>query len=197
MCIFKFYFNLFLERGEKREKERERNIDQSPLKCALAGSWTHNPGTCPDQELNPQHLAFRDKAQPSHTSQGCYVYFTTFFQTVEMTVLPLDRSKAGLWVASIPTCGLCHWRVTWTGLFPHHCSPGQPQTWPHARFIEFPDFLGFVFSLDGEKSLDTYAAVGHIAAGWCFPLQVRCFLHVWQFRHISKVLILSPLLGDS
>ena len=49
---------LFLERGEGREKERERNIDV-PEKQRLVASCTpptgdlaHNPGLCPDWELN-------------------------------------------------------------------------------------------------------------------------------------------------
>ena len=31
------------------EKQRERNMDQLSLVCALTGDWTHNPGMCPDQ----------------------------------------------------------------------------------------------------------------------------------------------------
>ena len=44
---------LFLERGEGREKERERNIDWLPLACMpLTGDLAPDPGMCPDQELN-------------------------------------------------------------------------------------------------------------------------------------------------
>ena len=45
-------FYLFLERGERRERERERNINQLPLRCALTWDRTRDPGMCPDQELN-------------------------------------------------------------------------------------------------------------------------------------------------
>ena len=45
-CFFKKVFSLvkdfvylFLERGEGREKERERNIDWLPLACPQQGTW--------------------------------------------------------------------------------------------------------------------------------------------------------------
>ena len=41
----------FRERGKEGEG-RERNTDQLPLECAPTGDQTHNPGICPDQELN-------------------------------------------------------------------------------------------------------------------------------------------------
>ena len=51
--IFKNDFiYLFLERGEGREKEKERNI-----------SVRENPGTFPDWELNRPPFALRDNAQ--------------------------------------------------------------------------------------------------------------------------------------
>ena len=39
----------FLERGEGRKKERERNIDVWEKYQSVA---SHNPGMCPDWELN-------------------------------------------------------------------------------------------------------------------------------------------------
>ena len=54
-----FYLFLFLERGE-REKERKRNIyggEKHPSVASRmppAGNLTHNPGMCPDWELNWQ-----------------------------------------------------------------------------------------------------------------------------------------------
>ena len=52
--VFKDFIYLFLERGEGKEKERERNINVwFPLvKKAPAGDLAHNPGICPDWELN-------------------------------------------------------------------------------------------------------------------------------------------------
>ena len=45
-------FYLFLERGERREKE-ERNIRVwLPLVCPPTGGLACNPGMCPDWESN-------------------------------------------------------------------------------------------------------------------------------------------------
>ena len=46
---------LFLESGEGKEKERERNINVLlPLARPSTGDLAHNPGMCPDWELNQQ-----------------------------------------------------------------------------------------------------------------------------------------------
>ena len=58
---FKDFNYLFLDRGEGREKERERNITQLPLPCAL----TLQTDLCPDQEWNQGTSALQD-----HTGQG-------------------------------------------------------------------------------------------------------------------------------
>ena len=54
--FLKIYFiYLFLERGEGREKERKRSVNVIEwllLRRTPTGDWTHNPGTCPDGELN-------------------------------------------------------------------------------------------------------------------------------------------------
>ena len=52
----RFYFFLFLERG--REGQKKGNIDVTEQHCSVAsctpltGDQTHNPGMCPDWELN-------------------------------------------------------------------------------------------------------------------------------------------------
>ena len=49
--LFKDFMYLFLERGEEREKERERNINVwLPLTHPQTGDLAHNPGVCPDWE---------------------------------------------------------------------------------------------------------------------------------------------------
>ena len=87
--FFKDFINLFLERGERREKERERNINvwlplvhhllgtwPTSQACALTGSWTDDP------------LVHRLALNPlSHTSQGW------FFVLNEKTAVSLR----GLW----------------------------------------------------------------------------------------------------
>ena len=47
--IFFLIFYLFLDRGEGREKEMERNINVwLPLLCPTLGNLARNPGMCPD-----------------------------------------------------------------------------------------------------------------------------------------------------
>ena len=51
------FLALILEKGEGREKERERNIDVGnvdwlPPICTLTVDGTCKPGMCPDQESN-------------------------------------------------------------------------------------------------------------------------------------------------
>ena len=47
LCIYLF----ILERGEGREKEREKNMDVPETHKPPVGDLTHNPGICPDWEL--------------------------------------------------------------------------------------------------------------------------------------------------
>ena len=49
---------LFSEREEDREKERETNINQSPLRWGPSGDLAHNPGMCPDWESNLETFQF-------------------------------------------------------------------------------------------------------------------------------------------
>ena len=53
--FFKRFYLFILEKGEGREKERERNINMWLLFARpLLGYSAHNPGLCPDWELNWQ-----------------------------------------------------------------------------------------------------------------------------------------------
>ena len=76
---FKDFIYLFLERGEVREKERERNTNVwLPLTCP-PGDLARNPGLCPDWESNWQPSG----SQPmlnllSYPSQGLYEYFKEY-----------------------------------------------------------------------------------------------------------------------
>ena len=51
-----------LERGERKEQERERYTGQLPALCAVTGDQTENLGMCPDWELNPQPFGVWDDA---------------------------------------------------------------------------------------------------------------------------------------
>ena len=68
---YSFFKTLFIFRGGRTEKDRERNAevrDQSPLVHAPTGDQTQNPGMCPDQEWNQQPLALQDNTQPPQTT---------------------------------------------------------------------------------------------------------------------------------
>ena len=76
-------FYLYLERGEGREKERERNISvrEKHLLVAshmhpLTADWTCNPDTCPDLVVNQWRFTVWNDAQPteSHHS-GWFIVF--------------------------------------------------------------------------------------------------------------------------
>ena len=60
LLIFFFFFFFFREEG------RKRNINQLPPIHILTGTptsdQTHNPGICPDWELNPQPFSVWDDA---------------------------------------------------------------------------------------------------------------------------------------
>ena len=72
---------MFLETGEGNEKERERNIDWLPL-------WTHNPGTCPDQESNWQPFPLPDNARPTEPlwSGPCYPFSLPIPPSIDIEV---------------------------------------------------------------------------------------------------------------
>ena len=82
--FFRKFHYLFLERGEGRDKERERNINVREKHHLVAshmhpdpGDWTLNPGMCPDQELNWGHFSLcgRMANQLSYISQGRRLHF--------------------------------------------------------------------------------------------------------------------------
>ena len=78
----KHFIYLFLERGEGRENERERNIDVwEKLMFASCmpptGDLACNPSMCPEWELNLWPFVLHDNAQPIEPSQSwqLYVFF--------------------------------------------------------------------------------------------------------------------------
>ena len=55
VSFFKDFIYLFVESGERRENERERNINVwLHIAHPPRGDLTHNPGMGPDQESNRQ-----------------------------------------------------------------------------------------------------------------------------------------------
>ena len=84
LFYFSYFFKrlyLFLEIGEGREKERERNISWLPLICTPTGDRTHNPDS-PDRELNQQ----------THFAGGCLTNWATWI-----------RATLGIWKKHSPS----------------------------------------------------------------------------------------------
>ena len=77
VTLFILYIFIFRDRGREGEGEDERNIDERQtslgyLSCAPnQGPDSHNPGMCPDWELNWWPCGLQGDAQPTeHRSQG-------------------------------------------------------------------------------------------------------------------------------
>ena len=81
-CFFHLYprtvfFIAFRERGRKRERGRERNINVRDINWLpplhiWTGDWSHNLDMCPDQELNLQPFSYRMTLQPTEQHwPGC------------------------------------------------------------------------------------------------------------------------------
>ena len=70
--FLRFYFYLFLERWESREKERERNINMwLPLTHPLLGTWPATQACVLTGNPTRDPLFHRPALNPlSHTSQG-------------------------------------------------------------------------------------------------------------------------------
>ena len=65
----RFYLCIFLESGKGKEKEGEKHeyVRETSISCPLHGpnqDLAHNPGLCPDQELNWQTFSFGENTQP-------------------------------------------------------------------------------------------------------------------------------------
>ena len=112
----KILFILFLEWGEEREKEKERNTNVwLPLTCPLLGTWppTQSCALTGNQTSDP--LVHRLALNPgSHTSQGLDVHFHHLssiilrFQSMqyekEIKGIQWGRSKTVLFIDDIYLC---------------------------------------------------------------------------------------------
>ena len=73
LFLKRFFIYIFLERGEEKEKEKERNINvQDKYQSVTSHTPTtrnlvHNPGMCPDWELNQWPYGSCNDTQPTDT----------------------------------------------------------------------------------------------------------------------------------
>ena len=77
--VFKDFIYLFLERGEGKEKERERNISMwLPFTHLLPGPWPATQACALTRNRTSDPLVRRPALNPlSHTSQGCSRVFNS------------------------------------------------------------------------------------------------------------------------
>ena len=87
--LLRFYLFYFLERGDGREKERQRNINVwLPLTWPPTGDLACNPGMCPDWESNWWPFGSQLELNPlSYTSQGP---LTTFYHLCYLFPVPFS-----------------------------------------------------------------------------------------------------------
>ena len=75
----RFYLFIFREKG--REKERKRNTDVREVRqlgvshMPAAGNLAHNPGRCPDWELNWQPFGSQARTQSTEPHQPGQILF--------------------------------------------------------------------------------------------------------------------------
>ena len=76
VCAYEDFIYLFLERGEGRRKERNIDVQQKHLLVTSLtlpkGGPSHNPGMCPEQELNQQPFHLQDDSQPTEPHWSGY-----------------------------------------------------------------------------------------------------------------------------
>ena len=79
LLFFKDFNYLFLERGEGREKERERNINVwLPLACPQPGTWPATQACALTGNQTGNILVHRLALNPlNHTSQGYFFFLRT------------------------------------------------------------------------------------------------------------------------
>ena len=69
LFILKYFIYLFLERGREGEREGEKHQCVVASRAPPTGFLAHNPGTCPDGELNQQLFGSQVCAQSTEPHQ--------------------------------------------------------------------------------------------------------------------------------
>ena len=77
--FFFLRFHLFIFREGKGGREGEKHQCVVASYMPPAGDLAHNPGMCPNRELNLQPFGLQDDAQPVEPyrpGQSCYLFFS-------------------------------------------------------------------------------------------------------------------------
>ena len=75
----RFYSFIFRERGREGEREGEKQQCVGASHMTLTGDLAHNPGMCPDWELNQWPFGSQASSPLNHTSQGKSFKILHFF----------------------------------------------------------------------------------------------------------------------
>ena len=67
--FLKIFFQLFLETGEGKEKEREKNINVWLPLASPTGDLAHNSGMCPELEWNGRPFGSQASTQSTEPHQ--------------------------------------------------------------------------------------------------------------------------------
>ena len=73
IIFLRFYLFIFRERGGEGEREGEKHQFVVASCSPPTGDLTHNPGMCPDRELNWQPFGSQDRAQPTELHQPGHI----------------------------------------------------------------------------------------------------------------------------
>ena len=83
----RFYCFTFRERGREGEIEGEKHQCVAASHAPPTGDLAHNPGMCPDWELNRWPLVYRPVLNPlSYTSQGYRCHFSNSISSLHVSI---------------------------------------------------------------------------------------------------------------
>ena len=120
--IFFFFYSFLREgkggrKGGRETSTWERNIDRlppvhAPTRDWNPGDWAHNPGMCPDWELNPRLFGLQDNAQPTEPHQPGL--FLEFYFSIYPSRIPDSFGFSSYYISWLYFLALCPWS-------PHLC----------------------------------------------------------------------------
>ena len=97
MIFLKDFIYLFSERGEGRQKERERNINVwLHLTCPPTGDLACKPGMCPERDSNQQPFSLQASTQSTEPHQPGQENQYSLKSNIHIYLLWLSGLSAGL-----------------------------------------------------------------------------------------------------